>query len=346
MAASRRVLICLAALVCLCGAARVSAGDAPAEDRLVLSFAGDCTLGSEGKKLYYPSGFVRVVEEKGFDWPFSGVADLFHSDDLTLVNLEGTFTTRQQAAHKRFTFQAPPAYAEILPLGGVEAVNLANNHSLDYGAQGLDDTMAALDAQGVAYCAPERSAVVEVKGRRIALLGFTYPLTRRRLPALYEEIAAYRARGDIALIIVSFHWGIEMQYQRMRDQIEAAHSAIDHGADVVVGTHPHVLQGMEMYNDRPIFYSLGNFSFGGNASPKDFDTVVMRLTYDLTDQGPALAALEALPCSISAQPEGAIQDYRPVRVQGQAAARVLKKLSRGAQGFPDGFFDTGLWNLR
>jgi len=330
-------------LLCASFASAEEAAAEEQDEQLVLTFAGDCTLGAEGWLQGYASSFVQVVREKGFDWPLSGVLDLFLEDDLTLVNLEGTFTVCDKAADKSFTFRAPPEFAEILPLGSVEAVNLANNHTMDYGVQGFEDTIAALDAQGVAHCGQDCPAVVEAKGRKIALLGFTYPLANARLTALYEEIEAYREREDIALIVVSFHWGREMTYEPRADQIRTAHAAIDHGADVVVGTHPHVLQSMEMYNGKPIFYSLGNFCFGGDGRPPDFDTAVMRLAYNVTDGGLRLARLEVIPCSISQQPQSKTQDFRPVKVEGDDAARILKKLSKGARGFAEGFFETGLW---
>ena len=327
---------------------RPSAEQAQAErsDQLILSFAGDCTLGSEDYLRHTAASFISTIKEKGFDWPFSGVMEIFLSDDLTLVNLESTFTEYAKAADKSFTFRAPPAYAEILAQGGVEAVNLANNHTMDYGWRGFEDTMAALDAWGVAYCGHNRPGVAEAKGLNIALLGFTYPLMKSELEKLYKDIEAYRQREDIALIVVSFHWGREMTYSPKEEQIRAARGAIDHGADVVVGTHPHVLQPIEMYEGKPIFYSLGNFSFGGNTSPRDFDTAIMRVTYDVTPEGPKLARLEAIPCSISEKPLGTYQDFRPVAVHGNDAERVLGKLGNGAEGFPDGFFQTGLWDLR
>ncbi len=312
----------------------------------MLSFAGDCTLGTEGQRINYPSGFVKVVEEKGMEWPFSEAVHLFENDDLTLVNLEGTFTESKKAAKKKFTFQAPPSYADILTLGSVEAVNLANNHSMDYGEQGFADTVAALDARNIAYCATGRPTVVEAGGARIALLGYCYPLTKERLSVFYNQIASYDKQPDIDLIVVSFHWGKEMKYKPMGQQVTAAHKAIDLGADVVVGTHPHVLQRIDVYKNRPIFYSLGNFSFGGHSSPKDIDSAVIQVAFDRTEAGFALARLEVFPYASQAQPLGTMQDFRPVEVGGADAERVMKKLTRDAVGLPEGFQDTGLWIVR
>lgn len=342
----RRLMCCLLAALCMSAAALAESERA---DRLVISLAGDCTLGSEDRYAAVQTSFTQVVVNKGLDWPFSGVIHLFGNDDLTLVNLEGVFTDYKRAAKKKFTFRAPPGYADILTLGSVEAVNLANNHSLDFGERGLDDTRRALDERGIAYCANTQPVVLEVKGCRIAMLGMSYSLSSGKVKALCGQIASYRADPAIDLIIVSFHWGIEMRYRQAKEQIDTARRAIESGADIVVGTHPHVLQGMEMYQGRPVFYSLGNFSFGGNASPKDFDTAVIQLEYDISGKAagekPTLARLEVIPYLITEIPLGLTQDYRPVEASGEDARRVLRKLSWGNKGLPEGFFDTGYWEL-
>lgn len=319
--------------------------EASRADRLVITLAGDCTIGSEERYFNEETSFVRVVAEKGFDWPFSGVIGLFASDDLTLVNLEGAFTNEKNAAQKRYTFRAPPAYADVLTLGSVEAVNMANNHALDFFERGLNDTKQALDARGIAYCSFKEPTVIEIKGTRIALVGLAYPLAKGNMRWMCEQIAAYRAQPDIDLIIASFHWGHEYEYRQDANQRAFARRAIDSGADLVVGTHPHVLQGIEVYEGKPIFYSLGNFSFGGNSMPRDLDTVVMQAEYHIGGEGkPSLARLEAFPCLLTEAPLHEPQDFRPIRATDETdIARIFKKLSWGTGGLPEDFFDTGLW---
>jgi len=319
--------------------------ESPRADRLVITLAGDCTIGSEGQYVNAKSSFVQVVAEKGFDWPFSGVIDLFANDDLTLVNLEGTFTNAKRAREKRFTFRAPPEYADVLVLGSVEAVNMANNHSRDYLDRGTMDTKNALAARGIAYCYHYEPTVVEIKGRKIALLGISYPLRKSKVQGMREQIEAFRADPNIDLIIANFHAGIENTYKQRKDQITAAHQVIDSGADVVVGTHPHVLQGMEVYKGKPIFYSLGNFSFGGNNSPNDLETAVIQLEYDIGGEGkPQLVRLQVFPYMITEAPLKKVQDYRPVPAMNPAnIASIFKKLSWGSSGLPEDFFQTGLW---
>lgn len=320
--------------------------ESPRADRLVISLAGDCMIGSEGRFANLENSFVQVVAEKGFNWPFSDAVDLFANDDLTLVNLEGTFTNARSEAKKRFNFRAPPEYADVLTLGSVEAVNLANNHTLDYLERGLNDTKQALDERGIAYCAQFESTVVEIKGVRIALVGLCYPMLRSSVSWMREQVAAYRDQPDVDLIIASFHWGLEYRYKPVQDQWNTARLAIDSGADLVVGTHPHVLQGIEMYEGKPILYSLGNFSFGGSNMPrKDRDTAVIQVEYDIGGEGkPSLVRLEAFPYLVTEVPLGRVQDYRPVKVTDpEDARRILEKLSLDANGLPESFFETGLW---
>jgi len=333
-------------LIALCLGAPVAAlAESPRADRLVITLAGDCTIGSEGKYVNSKNSFVQVVAEMGFAWPFSGVIGLTANDDLTLVNLEGAFTNATRAQNKRFTFRAPPEYAEVLTLGSVEAVNLANNHTLDFFERGMLDTKQALDERGIAYCSHSEPTVVEIKGRRIALLGISYPLNERKLARFCQQVAAFRAQPDIDLIITNFHWGYEYRYRQAKDQASAARRVIDSGADLVVGTHPHVLQGMEVYQGVPILYSLGNFSFGGNSMPRDLDTAVIQVEYDIGGEGkPALVRLEVFPYLLTERPLRRVQDYRPIPATDPAdIARIMKKLSWGAAGLPEDFFETGQW---
>jgi len=338
-------LICVALIALGLSAPAAVLAESPRADRLVISLAGDCTLGTDERPVSVLKCFVQLVAEKGFDWPFSGVIDLFANDDLTLVNLEGTFTDSTQSAKKRYNFRAPPEYADILTLGSVEAVSLANNHTLDYLEQGMNDTKQALDERGIAYCSHFEPAVIEIKGVRIALVGLSYPIRESNVNWMREQVAAYRDQPDIDLIIAKFHWGAEYWYLPFQYQIDAARQVIDSGADLVVGTHPHVLQGIEMYEGKPIFYSLGNFSFGGNSSPRDIDTAVIQVEYDIGGEGkPSLVRLEVFPFLATEAPLGYIQDYRPIRATDEKdITRIFKKLSRDRSGLPEDFFETGLW---
>lgn len=128
------------------------------------------------------------------------------------------------------------------------------------------------------------------------------------------------------IVILSIHWGIEKAAEPNEEQIRAAHTAIDCGADAVIGTHPHVLQGIEKYKGKYICYSLGNFSFGGNNSPSDRDTVIFRQTFTI-ENGETLDddAVEIIPCRICGA--GTYNNYQPVTAEGETAQRIKKKIS-------------------
>ncbi|MDR0929868.1 MAG: CapA family protein [Oscillospiraceae bacterium] len=315
-----------------------AAEEAPA--RVVLSFAGDCTLGSTEAAQSRPLGFVSLVAEQGFAYPFSGVAHIFQADDLTLVNLEGVFTLRKQAQEKSFVFRAPPDYAQILPLGGVEAVNTANNHSLDYYREGREDTMAALDAVGVQHSGNGEMAARDVQGIRIGMTGYSYP-HRNTLESLEKDIEILRDMG-CDLIIFSMHAGIEEQYAFTDEQAELARGAIDLGVDVVIGHHAHVLQGIELYQGKPIFYGLGNFAFGGNNNPDDWDTMIAQLEYTIDEAGnPALDTLRVIPCLLSS--DETRNNYRPIPAEGERASAIFSKLADLSEGLIDlVLFETGV----
>lgn len=309
-------------------------------EKIVFSFAGDCTLGSMKEYQRYRAGFVMQMAERGLAYPFSGVLSIFEEDDLTLVNLEGTFTETKMAQEKAFVFKAPPAYAEILPLGSVEAVNIANNHIRDYHEQGREDTIAALEAFGVLYSGDGILAVTDVGGVRVGMTGYSYP-HRGTLEKLAEDIAALKAQG-CEIIIFSMHAGTEEKYKMGGEQKDIARGAIDLGADIVVGHHPHVLQGMEIYQGKPIFYSLGNFAFGGNGNPKDWDTMIAQVEITKEASGVCVSAIRVIPCLVSGAADRR-SDFRPVAAEGERAKSILRKLRRNAINIDEAFFETGDW---
>ena len=311
--------------------------------RIRLSFVGDCTLGSEEQYQDHARNFVTMVARLGMEHPFLGVRAVFFNDDLTLANLEGVFTDRTRASEKSFVFRAPAGYAKILPLGGVEAVNLANNHTLDYGKNGLSDTKQALSLAGVLYSGSGDLAVYEAKGVRIGMTGYSYPHADTA-KALARDSPQLREMG-CQIVIVSMHAGREESETLTREQTRIAHAAIDLGADVVVGHHPHVLQGIELYKGKPILYSLGNFSFGGNANPGDWDTVLAQLEFDVQEDGTVSPALlRLLPCVISGAEDR--NDYQPRLADGARARAILEKLARrSGEGVDAALFETGVLPL-
>jgi hypothetical protein len=295
-----------------------------------VSAVGDCTLGGDARGASALSPFDAVIAAHGGDlrYPFSGVLPLLASDDLTIANLEGTLTrSPDPEGDVPYHFRGKPEYAAILREGSVEVVNLANNHSHDFGDRGYQDTLKALRAAGVGAAGYELVDTRTVKGVEVHNLGFTGgdPVMLARVRA---AVAARKTPGN--LVIVSFHWGLEGVTEVIDVQRALGRAAIDAGADLVLGTHPHVIQGIETYLGRRIVYSLGNFVFGGNVNPTDKEAIIYRASFTAKDGRIAPSGEEIVPVRITTAPER--NDFRPVALSGEARSRALARVAAYSDG--------------
>ena len=294
---------------------------------LTLSVVGDCTLGTD-ETFDYDTSLNAYYENYGADYFLQNVKDIFSTDDLTIANFEGTLTDSDEREDKTFAFKAPASYASILTGGSVEAVNTANNHSHDYGEQSFDDTLAALDDAGIVHFGYDETAVMDVKGIKVGLVGI-YELYDHleREQQLKDNIAKVKADGA-QLIVVIFHWGNETETVPDSNQTTLGRIAIDEGADLVCGHHPHVLQGIETYKGKNIVYSLGNFCFGGNSSPSDMDTMIYQQTFTIDADGVKKDNVtNIIPCSISSAAYDGYNNYQPTPAEGDEATRILGKIN-------------------
>ena len=294
---------------------------------LTLSVVGDCTLGTD-ETFDYDTSLNAYYENYGADYFLQNVKDIFSTDDLTIANFEGTLTDSDEREDKTFAFKAPASYASILTGGSVEAVNTANNHSHDYGEQSFDDTLAALDDAGIVHFGYDETAVMDVKGIKVGLVGI-YELYDHleREQQLKDNIAIVKADGA-QLIVAIFHWGNETDTVPDSNQTTLGRIAIDEGADLVCGHHPHVLQGIETYKGRNIVYSLGNFCFGGNSSPSDMDTMIYQQTFTIDADGVKKDNVtNIIPCSISSATYDGYNNYQPTPAEGDEATRILGKIN-------------------
>lgn len=294
---------------------------------LTLSVVGDCTLGTD-ETFDYDTSLNAYYENYGADYFLQNVKDIFSTDDLTIANFEGTLTDSDEREDKTFAFKAPASYASILTGGSVEAVNTANNHSHDYGEQSFDDTLAALDDAGIVHFGYDETAVMDVKGIKVGLVGI-YELYDHleREQQLKDNIAKVKADGA-QLIVVIFHWGNETETVPDSNQTTLGRIAIDEGADLVCGHHPHVLQGIETYKGKNIVYSLGNFCFGGNSSPSDMDTMIYQQTFTIDADGVKKDNVtNIIPCSISSSAYDGYNNYQPTPAEGDEATRILGKIN-------------------
>ena len=291
---------------------------------ITVSVVGDCTLGTD-EHFNYARSLNAYYEKYGGEYFLKNVKNIFEADDLTIANLEGTFTDSTSRVDKTYAFKGPAKFVDILTSSSVEAVTLANNHSRDYGPKSLTDTKATLDSAGVIHFGYDETSIVDVKGIKVGLIGI-YELIDHtgRAQQVKDHIAKVKSEGA-DIVIVIFHWGIERDAAPNSHQTMLARLAIDEGADLVCGHHPHVLQGIEEYKGKNIVYSLGNFCFGGNSNPSDKDTMIFQQTFTITKDGLKEDNVKnVIPCSLSSQKN--LNNYQPTPATGDEAARILKKI--------------------
>ena len=309
---------------------------------ITITAVGDCTLGTD-ESFSVDTNFNTVFANNGSDpsYNFKRVTPYTATDDLTIANFEGTLTESTDRQDKQFAFKGPASYADILVQGSVEAVNLANNHSYDYGNSSYEDTKQALSDYGITSFGYDRTNTFTVKDTKIGLYGVncvgSYETATEQM---YADIAALQQEG-CSIIIGCMHAGTEGNGVPDDAQVTLAHSAIDAGTNLVIGTHPHVLQGIERYNNAYILYSLGNFVFGGNSSPSEFATAIWQQTFTVTNgqlvvDENTLNSVCLIPCRLSSS-SSTLNDYQPLPLTGDEATEVLNTINnRSAQLSGDG----------
>jgi hypothetical protein len=325
---------------------RVSADDIPGDEDILsadtlrqliasgenprLSFlgGGDVMLGGRARKS---------VAEFGMDYPLAAVQPLLELSPIVMANLEGPFAADAQRVDRQFSYRVKPRLAAALPHAGVNVVTLANNHLVDCDRDGVAETMDALRGAGVSVVgaganrlAAHAPVIMDSHGRRVGMLAYywnrrcaattTLPGSAMDPPeALEEDIRSLRARAD--RIVVTFHWGIPYDRTPSAEDRAKARFAIDCGADVVIGHHPHVLQPFEIHRGRPIFYSVGNFAFGSGNSHAEGCLVGIRF-----DDHSTTATIYPLYVK-NRDPR---VNYQPKLLRGLTARRILLRLARAS----------------
>ena len=312
---------------------------------ITITVTGDTTLGSNKRvqTKYYTASYQYYIEQNGYAWPFSGIKHLTENDDITLVNLEGVLHMPEELSTSRFAFNGPADYAKILSEGSVEIVNLANNHIGDYHQQGYDDTTAALDAAGIAYCGETEY------GRELYWFDFENDVRIGfigLIPAYYSKNEAkvrkdFQALKDAGcdVIIASIHCGLEgnATHSQMTDTYRKRAMAL--GAHIVVGTHPHVPQGLWVEKGVTTLHSLGNFSFGGNTGVDEPlyspESIIAQIDLHFEDGVYIGHQVTIWPIMTTGAAEGSgmdgvgyANDYRPILVEGEQAQAIMAKLQK------------------
>lgn len=297
---------------------------------ITISAAGDCSLGNYHGQDYTYSFIQTYENEQNPGYFFENVRDLFEDDDMTIVNLEGVLTNSSQLMPGRtYNISGPPEYAKILTEGSVEAVSMANNHRLDYGEGGTADTVEALNGEQIVYAYDNNVGMYEITEKDIKV-GFVSVNAINNGASVEKQIqeGLERLREDGAdLLLVCCHWGIEKDYFPNETQRLLGKKCIDWGADLVIGHHPHVLQGIEEYQGKFILYSLGNFSFGANRNPTDKDTMIYQQTFHFVDgQKQEDGTARVIPCKVSSI--GERNNYQPTPVLENDWSRIIGRLNQ------------------
>jgi len=296
---------------------------------VLLSAVGDCTIGTDSTFAYASSLPAMVAKHNNdYSYIFKNVYSIFNADDVTIANLETTFTDSNDREDKQFNFKAPSGYAKTLTLGSIEGVNLSNNHIYDYKQKGFQDTKLALEKEDINYFGEGSKWITKIKEQPFGFLGYRgWSLNQNFLDKLKADILDLKKNNSV--VVINFHWGGEREYYPRAAQTELAHFAIDNGADIILGHHPHVIQGIEQYKGRIIAYSLGNFAFGGNSNPKDKRTFIFQSNLKFTNNTLTSIGVRAIPCSVSSVEYK--NDYCPTPLQGEAKLNLLSNLNKLSQ---------------
>lgn len=317
-------------------------------ETLTISLIGDCTVGDQWCYRGYKSSYTYKITQSGLDYPFSLAADLFKADDLTVANCEGVFTKRSPGKNAKFmTLGADPSFAEVFKLGYVDVVNTANNHGRDFGNKGRLDTIATFEGLGIGAFGDDVFYTTTIKGVKFGFFGYSYPFNDAKIKKYKKNIKTLRDEG-CTFVIASCHWGKEDSLKINAEQKKYAEKIIDLGADMVYGHGSHTVQPVEYYKGKLIFYSLSNFTFGANAAPKDDDTVVVQVVYDVHEDGTMTAAeLRAIPYKMHKD-----KDFRPWPLEDEAAKQqvwakmIFTRKTDPSSNLPESFLTTGYADLR
>jgi len=308
------------------GTAAISPVESTGGQRIVFLGLGD---------MLFDRQVAKIIKDKGIAEIFSDVGDLLRSGDVVVGNLECPLSSRgAPVKNKEYTFRGLPEAAAGMRDAGITMVSLANNHMMDYGVDAFVDTTDLLDKVGISYAGAGmnrdeayRHASIDVNGKRVAFFAYSSILPEgfwatskkagiagaRMKPSELQQ-AIEGVAGEHDFTVVSFHWGIEYEDYPQEYQREFARRAIDAGADIVIGHHPHVIQGIEIYRGKLIAYSLGDFVFD-HYSRKTGETFVLKVELDDGE----LARVDIIP--VYADFSG-----RPAIVEGKEAQAILSRL--------------------
>ncbi len=322
------LLLLLIAVQLLC------AVTASADKSVLLTFTGDCTIGSEEDRRREPDSFVSVVKKEGYAYPFARFLPLFSQDDCTVINLEGVLSDsrEEEKTSKAYRFRGDTVFTAVLTEGSVEACSLANNHISDFGRQGILSTQEALSAAGIGWFRNTTPWIFEKDGIRIAFFSVNETTYFEHSEELRREMVRMKEDGEVSAVVVCYHSGREYTARHYNIQEERSNTLVRFSADLVITNHPHVVQGIKIVSNRTVCYSLGNFVFGGNREIRYWPygnriltsryCLVVQARLDFDDDGTYLGQQIILyPAFTSDDPQK--NNYQPYPVHGEDAATVI-----------------------
>ena len=313
--------------------------------QIVITFAGDCTLGCDPRERDKASGFEAYIEKYGYGYPFKEVKQYFEQDDLSVVNLEGTFYNHDLNLKEgvNYHFRGSIDMVNILTESSIEACSISNNHITDYGDAGLRSTIQTLENAGVHWFGTlsegaEGTYIFEKDGVKIGFVAvYSSDWWVTGVPTKIKEQLQALKDGGCSLLIACLHAGVEYDARHNSTQEEIADRLIRYGAQIVVGTHTHTVQGLREIDGVCTLWSLGNFVFGGNSSvyvtqPKNkhygemnINTCIAQFTLSFDENGRYLGhQLNLIPCFVSGDTE--YNNYQPVPVTGKYAKMVIQAI--------------------
>ncbi|MDE6567239.1 MAG: CapA family protein [Lachnospiraceae bacterium] len=311
---------------------KTASADEPETTTVTISAAGDCTFGSDvssPSSVNFYAVYNKVHKDKSYF--FRKVKHIFAKDDLSIVNFEGTLTKRSTREDKRFAFKGSPSYIDILKKGSIEAVSFANNHCRDFGSGSYTDTISAFKKAGIKYASYAKVSTYKTKGKVIGMVAVNGLESERSVTRLIRNGIKKLKKKKADIIIVSIHAGMEHTSELDSTQKNLSRYAVRCGADLVLGHHPHDLQGIEKYKGVYIVYSLANFCFGGNTDPVDKDTMIFQQSFVFRGKklSKSKSKAKVIPCSVSST--SSINNYQPTVASGKNKQRILKKIDRYCQ---------------
>lgn len=296
---------------------------------VTITFGGDAVLGTREAWWDEEDALPAYLIANGMSYPFSGLEHIFREDDMTMINLECVLkdTRSGEMTTKQYRFRGLPEYTEILTSSSIEQVNIANNHHIDYRLAGRDATRTALEAAGIPYSGYTYTYVWQHRGVRIGFAGCRETIWKQNRQIISEEADALRAAG-CDVIIYSCHWGTEYSPYHNEIQMEMAQAAAKAGVDILIGTHPHVVQGLDDVDGTVVLWSLGNLMFGGTIEMSTFDATLARFTLCFQQHRYVGCRVELIPILTSGKAHEGVNDYHPVPAEGDDYSRILMKIQQ------------------